>query len=99
MPSPMLWMRTESKEHGQTGFCHWCVRKDRKRAFFKVRDGPVDWLFCDMDHAELWLHYRHKPETYQLCRMLPPERLEYLQGRSMEDEISRLFPEVCDVNE
>ena len=58
---------------------------------FKVRDGPIDWYFCDTRHAESWLFYRHKPETHRLCRMYPKDRLAYLHGASMEDEISRLF--------
>ncbi len=57
---------------------------------FKVRDGPIDWYFCDAAHAELWVTYRHRSATYRLCRMLPAQRRQYLQGRSMEEEISRL---------
>ena len=79
----------------QTSWCQWCVHKGPKKSFFKIRDGPVDWHFCNVMHAELWLEYRHKKETHQLLRMLPPERLEYLNGRTMEDIISSLFPEGC----
>ena len=77
-------------------WCRWCCKRDFKKAMFKVRDGPIDWYFCDTIHAELWLEYRHNPKTYHLCRMDPVERTSYLNGRSMHDEISRLFPERCD---
>jgi len=72
-------------------FCYWCVKRGPKRIFFKVRDGPVDWHFCNVEHAEKWLNYRQKPETRDLCRMLPPEREAYLNGSTMEHEISRLM--------
>jgi len=71
-------------------FCYWCVCKGPKRVFFKVRDGPVDWYFCNTEHAEKWLNYRQQPKTRELCRMLPLERNAYLGNFTMEEEISRL---------
>ena len=26
---------------------------------YKLRDGPIDWFFCDSDHALDWLDIRH----------------------------------------
>lgn len=86
--------RSESNEK-KTAYCNWCVCTKARSQLFKVRDGPIDWYFCDVKHAEFWLEYRHKKETHKLCRMPPRERLQYLNGKSMEDEISRLFPERC----
>ena len=83
----------------QTEWCRWCVCKAPRKDLFKIRDGPVEWHFCNVVHAELWLEYRFKKETYELLRMRPPERLEYLKGRSMQDIISSLFPERCDHSE
>mgnify|MGYP006248336657 CR=1 FL=1 len=80
-------------------YCHWCVETKPKRALFKVREGPIDRHFCDVMHAELWLQYRHTEKAHKLCRMPPKERREYLNGRTMEDEISRLFPEGCDTSQ
>lgn len=77
-------------------WCRWCCHCGPKKQFFKVRDGPIDWYFCNNIHAELWLEFRHNPKTYALLRKPLQERLQYLQGRSMHDEISRLFPERCD---
>ena len=93
----MLFLPRDARscEPNLTAYCHWCVETRPKKDLFKVRDGPTDWHFCDVIHAELWLEYRHKKETYKLCRMGPKERLEYLDGKSMHDEISRLFPEKC----
>ena len=79
-------------------FCYWCVKKGPRRAFFKVRDGPVDWHFCNVEHTEKWLNYRQKPATHKLCRMLPIERNVYLDGATMEQEISRLMENECDRN-
>lgn len=63
-------------------WCQWCCKFDEKKHMFKLRDGPVDWHCCSVEHAELWLHYRHKPKTHRLLKMLPAQRLEYLAGRS-----------------
>ena len=79
----------------RNAYCHWCVQSKPKKELFKIRDGPVDWYFCDEMHAELWLGYRHKKETHRLCRMLPRERRKHLAGKTMEEEISRLFPKAC----
>ena len=76
-------------------WCRWCCASDQKKRMFKVRNGPVDWFFCNEAHADQWFYYRHKPETWALCRMQPEERSVHLQGRSMEDEISRLMPRVA----
>lgn len=83
----------------KTSFCHWCVAMKSRNELFKIRDGPIDWYFCDVKHAEFWLEFRHVKETHALCRMPPKERLEYLNGSSMEDEISRLLPERCARNQ
>ena len=72
-------------------FCKWCACKKARRQMFKVRDGPVEWYFCDVPCAEDWLEYRHEPKTYHLCRLLPSEKLARLSGRSMRDEIFRLM--------
>lgn len=80
---------------GVPRFCYWCCAWPPPAQRFRLRDGPVDWYFCNELHAEAWLEYRHKRETHDLCRMLPVERAEYLQGSTMLDEISRLFPERC----
>jgi hypothetical protein len=44
----------------------------------------------------LWLEFRHKAKTYHLCRMLPQERAAALAGRTMEQQISILYSELCD---
>ena len=94
----MLLHRTQTHMRDRTSFCQWCVKTGPVGSFFKVRDGPLDWHFCDVRHTELWLEYRHRPETFKLCKMLPKERIAHLKGASMEDEISRLFPgELCEL--
>ena len=74
----------------RSAHCKFCARKQLRHKQLKVKDGPIDWFFCDVHCAELWLDNRHRPETYHLCRLLPTEKLAVLQGRSMSDEISRL---------
>ena len=97
---PKVFLPPETKRGCDVcAHCSWCVREARRREFFRIRDGPVDYYFCNIMHAELWLEYRQKPETRNLCRMLPPERREYLGNSTMEQEISRLFPERCALNQ
>jgi hypothetical protein len=53
---------------------------------FKLRDGPVDWYFCDSEHALNWLESRHRSvRANKVLRMLPRERERELQGRTIED--------------
>ena len=53
---------------------------------FKLRDGPVDWYFCDSEHALNWLESRHRSvRANKVLRMLPRERELELQGRTIED--------------
>lgn len=73
-----------------TAHCKWCSKKARKRDMFKTRDGPIEWYFCNIEHARDWVENRHKPHTYKLCKMLPLERAQYLKGRTMAEEISQV---------
>lgn len=79
-----------------TSHCQWCCSISEKKNLFKLVDGPVEHWFCDKNHAELWLEFRHKAKTYHLCRMLPQERAAALAGRTMEQQISILYSELCD---
>ena len=58
---------------------------------YKLRDGPIDWWFCNDDHALEWLDHRHKtPAINDMLRMLPSAR--NLHGKTIEqwvrDELS-----------
>jgi len=86
----MVFVPRRSHTPDTVVWCRWCTKFKPKKATFKIRDGPIDWYFCDVQHAELWLTHRHRRTTYHLCRMLPADRLCHLQGRSMEQEISRI---------
>ena len=74
-------------------WCRWCCKKSTVKQMFCVRDGPVDWRFCNSRHTEMWLEYRHRKKSYSLCRMLPQQRVSELKGKTMEEHISILYPE------
>jgi len=76
-------------------WCRWCCARQSRGQLFKLRDGPIDYYFCDETHAELWLEFRHTEAMYTLCKMLPRERRARLGARQMSDEISRHFPDRC----
>ena len=70
--------------------CYWCTKRSLRKEMYKLRDGPIDWWFCDAHHSQQWCRYRQQKPTARLCRMLPQERQRYLNGRTMEDAISSL---------
>ena len=53
---------------------------------YKLRDGPVDWWFCDDEHALEWLEWRHRNRaTYKILRTGPQERQSLLNGMSIKE--------------
>ena len=69
-------------------WCRWCCKRAAMKELFKLRDGPLDFYFCDSEHALDWLEYRHSSvEANKLLRMLPAERAKALGGRTIEEVI------------
>ena len=69
-------------------WCQWCCKRAAMKDLFKLRDGPLDFYFCDSEHALDWLEYRHSSvEANKLLRMLPAERAKALGGRTIEEVI------------
>ena len=67
-------------------WCRWCCKRAAMKDMFKLRDGPLDWYFCDSEHALDWLEHRHTSvEANRLLRMLPDERARALNGRTIEE--------------
>jgi hypothetical protein len=40
-----------------------------------MRHGPIDYFFCDENHAAIWERYRLDPKYYVFLRSLPSERV------------------------
>ena len=71
-------------------WCHWCCKRAAMKDLFKLREGPLDWYFCDSEHALDWLEHRHSSvEANRLLRMLPDERARALNGRTIEEVTAR----------
>jgi hypothetical protein len=34
-------------------WCWWCCKRAATQDMFKLRDGPLDWYFCDSEHVQL----------------------------------------------
>ena len=67
-------------------WCQWCCKRAAMKDLFKLCDGPLDFYFCDSEHALDWLEYRHSSvEANKLLRMLPAERAKALGGRTIEE--------------
>ena len=67
-------------------FCWWCCKRAATKDMFKLRDGPLDWYFCDSEHALDWLEHRHSSvEANRLLRMLPDDRAKALGERTIEE--------------
>ena len=68
-------------------WCRWCCKRAAMKDMFKLRDGPLDWYFCDSEHALDWLEHRHTVKANKLLRMLPAERAKALGGRTIEEVV------------
>ena len=73
-------------------YCRWCGVRKSKKELYKLRDGPVDWWFCDDEHALEWLDNRHTtPRINAMLRLLPSQR--DLGGKTIDewvrDELSQ----------
>ena len=59
-------------------YCQWCAKRGLRREFYKLRDGPIDWWFCNDDHALEWLEKRHTSvQINRYLRMTPRQRRLY----------------------
>lgn len=73
--TPFIPRRLRSMHRVSTNHsCWWCGKRGSKRTMYKLRDGPLNWWFCNDDHALEWLDYRHIPALNVMLRRLPRER-------------------------
>jgi len=69
-----------------TCYCQWCATRGMRKAFYKLRDGPVDWYFCNDDHALEWLDHRHKNSAINaVLKLRPGPRQRVLQGMTIAE--------------
>ena len=54
---------------------------------FRVRDGPIDWYFCDSNHNIKWRFWRQRFPISQMLKRSPYERNDYLEGKTIEEYI------------
>ena len=88
--SPCLLPRYVAIRYNPPRYCQWCAARNTRKNMFKLRDGPIDWFFCDSDHALAWVEHRHK--TVQLNRLLhltPNERATVLGKRRFEQFVDQ----------
>ena len=83
-----MFVRMRPFRRQTRSWCRWCCKRAAMKELFKLRDGPLDFYFCDSEHALDWLEYRHSSvEANKLLRMLPAERAKALGGRTIEEVI------------
>ena len=84
-----MFVRMRPFRRQTRSWCRWCCKRAAMKELFKLRDGPLDFYFCDSEHALDWLEYRHSSvEANKLLRMLPAERATALDGRTIEEVLS-----------
>ena len=67
--------------------CWWCGTKKLKKDMFKLRDGPVDWWFCNDNEALNWLECRHSNKVVnEMLHKLPCER--HLESATIDEWVS-----------
>lgn len=55
------------------------------KKLYKLRDGPLDWYFCNSEHALDWLEHRHRSHSINaVLRLRPKARAVVLAGRTIE---------------
>jgi hypothetical protein len=70
----MVFIPTRFKTHTRvtTAVCEWCGAGAKRKDLYKLRDGPIDWWFCNDEHALEWLDYRHRTVAINAMLALPP---------------------------
>lgn len=67
-----------------TRCCWWCGKHALSKDMFKLRDGPIDWWFCDDTHAVEWLDARYScVAVNEMLKCAPCERT--LGSKSIDD--------------
>jgi len=62
----------------------WCSQRHMRKHMFKMRDGPIDWWFCNEDCALDWLTWRHRnPTMYTFLKLPHAERAVELGDRTV----------------
>lgn len=74
----------------RVSWCQWCCARAERKELFKVKDGPIDWYFCDAEHYELWLRHRCCWPVSEVLKMTPFERREALDGKTTAQYVSEL---------
>lgn len=88
----MVFLPPEAKTHKRMlhCYCQWCATVQTTRGAYKLRDGPVDWYFCNDMHALEWLDNRHKtPGINAMLRKTPTERRAALGKLSIDEYCTR----------
>lgn len=57
-------------------FCQWCCKYMWRLDACKVRDGPIDWWFCNSECCLNWGEWRLDEELRPLLKLLPGDRRE-----------------------
>jgi len=71
-------------------WCRLCCADVPIRESFLMRHGPIDYYFCNEDHAVLWEQHRLNPVHYYLLRSLPSDRpLDIRSARAIEALLSK----------
>lgn len=71
-------------------WCQWCCERGARKDLFAVKDGPIDWYFCDASHYGDWLKYRVCWPVSDVLKMTPAERAERLGGKTTSQYVSEL---------
>ena len=58
---------------------------------FKIRDGPLDYYFCDEECAMFWSQYRHVPGICEYLHKTPQERGD----TKIETVVQHFFSNSC----
>lgn len=80
--------------HRKSYTCKWCHARVEKKLVFRLKDGPMDFLFCSDQCSRKWTRYRHNTLVWRLIRMDRDGRRYVLGDRSLDNYISDMNIEV-----
>ena len=75
----------------RTCACQWCGKLKKRILAFKLIDGPIDFWFCNDEHALDRLDNRHHSVAVNtFLRLGPVEKARILKGQSVAEYVEEL---------
>lgn len=73
-----------------SSYCKWCGKRQLRKRMFKLVHGPVNFYFCNDEHAIEWCDHRHSCVTVNaVLRMHPTRRGRVLGNLTIAEYVTQ----------